>query len=147
MSVGRDEVERIAQLARLRLDPSEVERLTEEMNRILAHAMRLRAVTGGEVGDRSDPFDGDPRDGAAKGSGTRASEEIAPDALARSLTVLAPDIRNGFFVVPPPPGVVHDDGAPGHGDGQHVAEGEVGVRRDGMRAAGDGGTRDTNGRE
>lgn len=104
MSVGRDEVRRIAELARLRFEEEEIERLTDEMNRILEHAEELRGLAS-----RVD--DGDGRDGEhdsseiATSSGTRDEEAERPDALQRGADALAPEWKDGFFVVPPPPGV------------------------------------------
>ena len=106
VSVDRREVERIAELARLRLDPSEVERLTREMNRILEHAERLTR----EASERNGR--GAPRGDAAEGLPPRGSEgggELEPDPLERPPDAFAPEMREGFFVVPPPPGVVADD--------------------------------------
>ena len=139
MSVDRDEVRRIAELAKLSLDDSETDRLAEEMTRILGHAERLRGVGSGTVADardRADPEDGSDLDhgpdldhgsaglmastggtgtplvsrtaeGAQPGSGAApdAGDPAVPDPLARDLTDFAPEMHDGFFTVPPPPGV------------------------------------------
>lgn len=98
MSVDRDEVRRIAELAKLSLDDSETDRLAEEMTRILGHAERLRGVGSGTVADA--------RDRAAPEDGSDlAGDPAVPDPLARDLTDFAPEMHDGFFTVPPPPGV------------------------------------------
>ncbi len=95
MSVDRSEILRIAKLAQLRFDDDEADRLTEEMNGILEYAARLREL----------------RDDSAEGaletssSGTRSQDAEVPDVLAGDLRSFAPREVDGFFVVPPPPGL------------------------------------------
>ena len=64
MSVSRDDVRRIADLARLRIEDDDLDQLTSEMNAILEHVDTLRSVdTRGAAGvapsdgapDRADP--------------------------------------------------------------------------------------------
>lgn len=98
MSVDRAEVERIAALAHLRLDHGEAERLTAELNRILEHVAVLRGLG-------ADPAPPPP----AEGSPTRSAGDEPPDALALPPASFAPRWVDGFFVVPPPPGVHADD--------------------------------------
>src|SRR5688572_9560348 len=62
MSVSRDEVARIAALARLALAPEEVERLTRELARILEHVERFRGLEAA----------GDEPGGARSGVGAAA---------------------------------------------------------------------------
>ena len=102
MSVDREEVDRIADLARLRLDEGEAERLTEEMNRILEHADRLREIPGrpGEDADDARP--------PSVMTGTRAEEADVPDPLTSGIEAFAPRTAEGFFLVPPPRGVTVD---------------------------------------
>ncbi|MDA0328957.1 MAG: aspartyl/glutamyl-tRNA amidotransferase subunit C [Gemmatimonadetes bacterium] len=98
MSVDRDEVARIAALARLRLQDGEAERLTDEMNRILAHAVRLRGLP--PVGSQAIPPAGHATD-----NGTRAAEAEEADPLSAGIEDFAPRSEGGFLVVPPPSGV------------------------------------------
>ena len=120
MSVTRDDVDRIAELARLRLEDAEADRLTEEMNRILEHADRLRAEGGGSAnggagvvgpGLVSEESPGDPdeptagTDGRPAISGARAPGPTPPDELESAPADFAPRFEDGFFVVPPPHGV------------------------------------------
>ena len=118
MSVTRDDVDRIAELARLHLDEDEADRLTSEMNRVLENADRLRARGGadegageagtgpassGSPGDSDGPT-ADP-DGRTAISGARAPGPTEPDALESPPADFAPRFEEGFFVVPPPHGV------------------------------------------
>lgn len=105
MSVGRDHAERIAALARLRFEAEELTRITEELNHILEHVEALRSLesTGGEEagGVGMGPME--------EGVSTREVGAEEPDPLGFPLGSLAPDWRDGFFVVPPLPGV-HEEG-------------------------------------
>ena len=103
MSVDRRDVERIATLARLRFDDPELDRLTAELNQILDHFKVLRSLA--DIGSENAAMPG------AGPSSSRPSEPGEPDALEVELPAIAPRWSDGFFVVPPPPGV-HDDGEP-----------------------------------
>ncbi len=102
MSVDRGEVDRIAALARLRLDGAEARRLVDEMNRILEHADRLR-----EAVLEDGPEDLDPSEGEM--GGVRLSGAGDVDRLHRPPSDFAPDFSEGFFVVPSPRGVSADE--------------------------------------
>jgi aspartyl/glutamyl-tRNA(Asn/Gln) amidotransferase C subunit len=99
MSVERGHAERIAALARLRFDSSELGRITDELNHILEHVEALRTL------ETSSP----PERDEVEGDSTRGEGAEAPDELQVALGELAPDWRHGFFVVPPLPGT-HDGG-------------------------------------
>ncbi len=103
MSVDRRDVERISALARLSFDERELDRLTAELNQILGHFEVLRSLA--DVGSEN---------GVARGTdpglaSTHPSAGGEPDPLETEIQAIAPRWRDGFFVVPPPPGV-HDDG-------------------------------------
>jgi hypothetical protein len=106
MSVGREQAEAIATLARLRFDAADLDRITEELNRILEYVEALRALgppdgLGGSEGT-SGYLD-------AELESTRARGAEEPDPLGMGLDAVAPNWREGFFVVPPLPGV-HAEG-------------------------------------
>lgn len=103
MSVDTAEVERIAALARLRLEPGEVERLTGELNGILAHMTTLDRIGDAGVEDVAVGSDALPS--------ARASEAGDPDGLGAGPASFAPRWTDGFFVVPAPPGVQSDGDA------------------------------------
>jgi len=107
MSVDRVQADRIAHLARLRLEDAELGRITGELNRILEHVESLESITGeeGESAPQHLATGGAPT--VADCAPTRGSEAEEADALHLGPADLAPDWRDGFFVVPPLPGV-HD---------------------------------------
>jgi aspartyl-tRNA(Asn)/glutamyl-tRNA(Gln) amidotransferase subunit C len=91
MAVTRDDVVRVAHLARLELDETRVPDLVGQLNGILAHmevlqqvdTTRVCAVAG--VGDEAMPL----REDAGP-----------PIPLQRPIEALAPAVRDGFFIVP-----------------------------------------------
>ena len=91
MAVTRDDVLHVASLARLALDDEAVPRLVSELNAILQHMEVLRkvdtaGVSGAEaVGDAGMPLrvDAGP-----------------PYPLAHPREEFAPEMRDGFFIVP-----------------------------------------------
>jgi len=101
-SVGRDEVRRMAKLARLRLSPAEAEAFGRDLNDILAYVDRLASVSVDEA--IGDPTGVDlPEHGAGDGQ---------PDPLVEPPHHFAPDFRDGFFVVPSPPSLGTEDEPP-----------------------------------
>src|SRR5690606_7027151 len=90
MAVSRDDVLRVAALARLRLEPAEVERFTAQLNSILDHIGALGRAQGAAA--RA----GEPADWPAP----QRDDAGAPDALAVPPADLAPAWEDGFFAVP-----------------------------------------------
>jgi aspartyl-tRNA(Asn)/glutamyl-tRNA(Gln) amidotransferase subunit C len=91
MSVSRDEVLRIAQLAELDVDEEALPELAEHMSRILDYVAQLSAV---------------PANGGVKlfVPGPDAirfrPDEVNPSSLAFGPDEFAPAFKEGFFVVP-----------------------------------------------
>lgn len=102
MSVEREEVLRIAALARLRLEDDALERMTGDLNSILEHVSELEGLEAEPVGSAAEP---EPV------PSTRAREETDGDETKLDPAEFAPAWRDGFFVVPPPPGVQADGDA------------------------------------
>ena len=102
MSVTRAEVLKIAALARLALEEEELERLTVELNGILGHVAQLTAHDLMETADLSPQI-------RSPLPATRPEAVEEADALRSPLSVFAPDWRENFFVVPPPPGMHRKD--------------------------------------
>jgi aspartyl-tRNA(Asn)/glutamyl-tRNA(Gln) amidotransferase subunit C len=91
VSVSRKDVERIAGLAALALDPAELPELTAQMDRIVGFVARLAEAV--------------PLDAADDGAGTPAvtplrEDVVLPADLARSPAQIAPEFVDGFFAVP-----------------------------------------------
>ncbi|HEX7118892.1 MAG TPA: Asp-tRNA(Asn)/Glu-tRNA(Gln) amidotransferase subunit GatC [Longimicrobiales bacterium] len=91
MAVTREDVLRVAALARLRLTGEEVERFTAQLNGILAHMEELNTLDVGGV---------EAVGGATEGRAPLRAEDAAPDRLAVPASELAPAWRDGFFAVP-----------------------------------------------
>ncbi len=90
MPVTTADVLHVAALARLRLRPEEVERLTGQLNDILAHMAEL--ATADTAGIEPGPATSWPAPLRADGA--------APDPLQLPPAELAPDWEDGFFTVP-----------------------------------------------
>lgn len=106
MSVSREHAAAIAALARLRFDDEELTRITEELNQVLGHVETLKSLDVDDV-----PHDDDANPLEGEGDATRGTAAEAPDTLAAGIEAVAPDAREGFFVVPPLPGVQAEDEA------------------------------------
>lgn len=94
MAVSADDVRRVAELARLELSDDEVDSLARDLNGILGHVDALSAIEAGST-------DNAGTDAAAPGVGSplRPDEPGGVELFGR-LDSLAPDFRDGFFVVP-----------------------------------------------
>ena len=92
MAVQRDDVRRIAELARLRLEDQEVEKFTVQLNDILQH---MDALSDLDAEAAQAEAQARPEAGAPL-----RSESVSPDALHRAPADIATDWRHGFFVVP-----------------------------------------------
>lgn len=108
-TVTIQEIHRIAALARVRLDKGEAKRMARDMSSILEHMAVLGGVApepaptpGVPQGEGSTPPSGEASDGSGPRAGERAT---TPDPLERPLARIAPDWRDGLFVVPRLPGV------------------------------------------
>lgn len=91
MAVTRDDVEHVAELARLALDEARVDELVGQLNVILAHMDVLRQVD--TEGVEATTGIGD--------SGTPLRPDEGPQIpLDRPREAFAPAMRDGFFLVP-----------------------------------------------
>jgi aspartyl-tRNA(Asn)/glutamyl-tRNA(Gln) amidotransferase subunit C len=91
MSIGREQVLHVAKLAELAVEGQELERLVDQMNRIVDYVAQLDQVA---AEPQADAFLPGP-----------AFVELRPDVegampLARPPAELAPELREGFFLVP-----------------------------------------------
>ena len=92
MAITRDEVKRIAELARLEIPEAKLERLAGELSKVLDFAATLnRLDLAGLEPSQFAPGDAPLREDAV--NGRRLSREAALAA--------APDREDGFFRVPP----------------------------------------------
>ena len=100
MSITREEILQIANLARLRLTDSESEALSHDLNQILEYVDTLASLQVPE-GERLGL--GPPE------APERAASQIPPDPMAHPPAGSAPDFRDGFFMVPSPPSLGGSD--------------------------------------
>lgn len=92
MAIDPGDVERIARLSRLALEPGERDRMARELSAILAYVEQVRSLDleGVEplaiAAERSDPL--------------RDDREGTSDPLSEPPAALAPEWRDGFFLLP-----------------------------------------------
>lgn len=91
MSIGRDEVLHVAKLAELAVREGELDRLVDQMNRIVAYVAQLDRVPADHI---AEPFLPGPASAALR------DDVPGPVPLARPPAELAPEFRDGFFLVP-----------------------------------------------
>jgi aspartyl-tRNA(Asn)/glutamyl-tRNA(Gln) amidotransferase subunit C len=103
MSVTREEVMYIAQLARLDLTPEEVERFTPQLNRVLEHVAELAEVDVGGVA---------PVGGVAEWTAPLRADEPVRDKLLFPPAQLSEFFTAGFFTVPRLPALGGESNTP-----------------------------------
>ena len=91
MSISHAEVERVARLARLRIDPADVEDRARDLARILELFDHLAAVDTRDVEPLSHPV--------------AASQRLRPDTVSENVDRAAlqhgaPQVEDGMYVVP-----------------------------------------------
>lgn len=91
MSVGKEEVLRIAQLAELHVDEVALPALVQQMSRILDYVAQIATVAGSES---SEPFV--PGSAAAP----LRADEVRPAPIVFGPAQMAPSFRDGFILVP-----------------------------------------------
>jgi aspartyl-tRNA(Asn)/glutamyl-tRNA(Gln) amidotransferase subunit C len=91
MSIGRDEVLHVAKLAELAVREGELDRLVEQMNRIVDYVAQLDRVPANQT---ADPFLAGPQAVALRDDVEGAA------TLARPPAAMAPEFVDGFFLVP-----------------------------------------------
>jgi aspartyl-tRNA(Asn)/glutamyl-tRNA(Gln) amidotransferase subunit C len=91
MSIGRDEVLHVAKLAELAVKEEELSRLVDQLNRIVDYVAQLNQVPGDRIADAFIP--------GPQSVGLR-EDVINPVPLARPPAAIAPEFKDGFFLVP-----------------------------------------------
>jgi aspartyl-tRNA(Asn)/glutamyl-tRNA(Gln) amidotransferase subunit C len=91
MSIGREEVLHVAKLAELAVKDEELGRLVEQLNRIVDYVAQLNEVPADGM---AEPFLPGP-------TAAKLREDVpGSDPLDRPPAELAPEFREGFFLVP-----------------------------------------------
>jgi aspartyl-tRNA(Asn)/glutamyl-tRNA(Gln) amidotransferase subunit C len=91
MSVTHEDVLKIARLAELDVDEAALPALTEQMSRILEFVSQISAVPASE---QAKPFIPGPDTARFR------PDEVRPWPLALTPKDMAPEFRDGFFLVP-----------------------------------------------
>lgn len=91
MTIGRDEILRIAQLAELDVPPQDAEALAAQIGRIVDYVAQLNDVPAGES---AEPFLAGPT------SVTLRDDVPGSVPLVREIASFAPEFRDGLFLVP-----------------------------------------------
>ena len=91
MAVTRNDVQHIAELARLSVSEEEAEGLVLQLNDILTHMDALSAVDTEGV---------TPASGVGAGGTPLRQDNGSPVPLQNPISSFAPEFRDGFFLVP-----------------------------------------------
>ena len=91
MAIEQQEIEKIAELARIRIDESAVGEVTQRITEILAMVDQLQAADTEGVEPLSNPLD--------------ATQRLRADAVTESnqredFQAIAPNVENGLYLVP-----------------------------------------------
>jgi aspartyl-tRNA(Asn)/glutamyl-tRNA(Gln) amidotransferase subunit C len=90
MNIGREQVLHVASLAEIAVDEADLPQLVEQLNRIVGYVEQLDQVQEAPA----EPFLAGPE-------ATPLREDVvAPARLFRTPAELAPEFRDGFFLVP-----------------------------------------------
>ena len=91
MAVTIDEVRHVARLARLRFEPADLEKLTDELSRILEHFEKLRGVDVSGV---------EPAYRVLRRDGVVRPDVVGPMLAPEEALANAPDVEGHRFRVP-----------------------------------------------
>jgi len=91
MTIGKEEVLRVAQLAALEVPARDVEGLVAQIGRIVDYVAQLNDVPAGET---AEPFQAGPS------AVTLREDTPGSIPLAHGIEAFAPEFRDGLFLVP-----------------------------------------------
>jgi aspartyl-tRNA(Asn)/glutamyl-tRNA(Gln) amidotransferase subunit C len=91
MAIGQDEIEKIAELARIRIAPGQIGDVTRRITEILGMVDQLQAVDTRDVEPMANPLD--------------AVQRLRPDIVTEenqreAFQAIAPAVENGLYLVP-----------------------------------------------
>ena len=91
MAIEQDEIEKIAELARIRISDEEIGQVTQRITEILHMVDQLQAVDTGSVEPMANPLD--------------ATQRLRPDEVTQgnrreNFQAIAPAVENGLYLVP-----------------------------------------------
>jgi aspartyl-tRNA(Asn)/glutamyl-tRNA(Gln) amidotransferase subunit C len=91
MTIGQDDIQDIAELARIRIAPQQMETVTGRITEILGMVEQLQAVDTTDVEPLSNPLD--------------ATQRLRPDEVTEqdqrtAFQAIAPAVEEGLYLVP-----------------------------------------------
>ncbi len=91
MAIEQDEIEKIAELARIRIDGDQVPEVTQRITEILAMVDRLQAADTAGVEPLANPLDAIQR---------LRADEVTESNRREDFQAIAPAVENGLYLVP-----------------------------------------------
>jgi len=91
MAIEQDELEKIAELARIRIAPDEIGQLTQRITEILGMVEQLQAVDTRDVEPMANPLDAVQR---------LRADEVTEVNRREAFQAIAPAVENGLYLVP-----------------------------------------------
>ncbi|MEH6568132.1 MAG: Asp-tRNA(Asn)/Glu-tRNA(Gln) amidotransferase subunit GatC [Halioglobus sp.] len=91
MTINQDEIEKIAELARIRIDKDQIGELTQRITEILGMVDQLQAVDTSAVTPMANPLDATAR---------LRADVITETNQRDAFQAIAPAVENGLYLVP-----------------------------------------------
>ena len=91
MAIEQDEIEKIAELARIRIAPDQIGQVTQRITEILGMVDQLQAVDTQGVEPMANPLDALQR---------LRADEITEENHREAFQAIAPAVENGLYLVP-----------------------------------------------
>jgi aspartyl-tRNA(Asn)/glutamyl-tRNA(Gln) amidotransferase subunit C len=91
MSIQQHEIEKIAELARIRIDAKEIGQVTQRITAILAMVDQLQAVQTDDIEPMANPLDA---------TQLLRADEVTQHNHRDAFQAIAPAVENGLYLVP-----------------------------------------------
>jgi aspartyl-tRNA(Asn)/glutamyl-tRNA(Gln) amidotransferase subunit C len=91
MAIQQDEIEKIAELARIRISEQQIGQVTQRITEILAMVDQLQAVDTSDVEPMANPLDATQR---------LRLDEVTENNRRDAFQAIAPAVENGLYLVP-----------------------------------------------
>jgi aspartyl-tRNA(Asn)/glutamyl-tRNA(Gln) amidotransferase subunit C len=91
MAIEQNEIEKIAELARIRIAPDQIGQVTRRITEILGMVDQLQAIDTQNVEPMANPLDAVQR---------LRADEVTEQNRRESFQAIAPAVENGLYLVP-----------------------------------------------
>jgi len=91
MAIAHDEIEKIAELARIRISNEQIGQVTQRIAEILQMVDQLQAVDTSDVEPMANPLDAIAR---------LRADEVTESDRREAFQAIAPAVENGLYLVP-----------------------------------------------